>query len=136
VQAGVEFSDDTRQFVLGFQAQAPHHISTELVTLFDERGDGYLIAKAEHDFVLAERLVLWPRLEVIGASQDDEANATGRGLSAALADLRLRYEMRPRFIPYVGVSWGQALGDSASMLEAAGEDTSVVTLVAGASFAF
>lgn len=135
-QVGVEVSGDVSNFVLGFQAQAPHDIKTELVTLFAESGKGYLIGKIEHDFMLAEHLVLWPRLEVFAAFQDDEATATGRGLSAALADLRLRYEMHPRFMPYVGVSWERALGNSARMLESAGEDTSIVTAVAGASFAF
>ena len=136
LQAGVEFSGDTNNLVLGFQAQAPHHINTEVLTLFNEHGDGRLIAKIERDFGLTERLVLWPRLEIFAAFQDDEADATAKGLSFALADLRLRYEVSPRFMPYVGVSWERALGDSATMLEAAGEEYSVVTAVAGASFAF
>lgn len=135
-QAGIEFTDDTSHFVLGFRAQAPHHIDTELVTLFDGQGDGYLIGKVEHHWTLSDRIELWPRLEVIAAFQDDEANATGAGPSVALADLRLRYEMHPRFMPYVGISWERSLGDTARMLEAAGEDKSITTMVIGASFAF
>jgi copper resistance protein B len=136
LQAGVEFAGDVNNLVIGFQAQAPHHVDTEFVTLLDEHGNGYLIGKIEHDFALSEKLVLWPRFEVLAAFQDDEANATGSGLSIALTDLRLRYEMHPSFMPYLGVSWELALGDSARMLEAAGEDKSVVTVVAGASFLF
>ncbi len=136
LQAGMEFSDDNSHFVLGFQAQAPHHVGTELVTLIDGNGDGYLVGKVERIWTLGDRLKLWPRLEVIAAFQDDDASATRAGLSVALADLRLRYELHPRFMPYVGVSWEQALGDTAATLEAAGEDKSIITAVMGASFAF
>lgn len=136
LQAGVEFAGEVNNLVLGFQAQAPHHVDTEFVTLLDEQGNGYLIGKVEHDFALSEKLVLWPRFEVLAAFQNDEANATGSGLSIALTDLRLRYEVHPGFMPYFGVSWELALGDSARMLEAAGEDKSLVTVVAGASFLF
>ena len=36
--------------------------------------------------------------------------------------LRLRYELRREFAPYLGVEWSRASGESAELLRAAGED--------------
>ena len=136
LQAGIEVTGDARNFILGFQAEAAHHVATEMVTFFDENSRGFVAAKVEHEWSLSERLALWPRLEVFGAFQSNEEDNAAAGLRLALTDVRLRFEVNSHFIPYVGLSWEQALGDTRKLREATGEETSVLTAVAGASFSF
>jgi copper resistance protein B len=52
-------------------------------------------------------------------------------LSDVELGLRLRYEFRREFAPYVGVSWLQRFGDSADLADAAGEETDEISFVAG-----
>ena len=55
----------------------------------------------------------------------------GSGLSSATFGLRLRYEIRREFAPYVGVQWTQTYGQTADYLRAAGEKTGDTVFVAG-----
>jgi copper resistance protein B len=136
LQAGIEFTNERRQLVFGFQGRAPRRIDTELLTIIDEHGDGYVSAKAVRDLSITERLVIQPKLEISGSMQRDADSGIGAGLSTMLMELRLRYERHPRFVPYIGASWERALGDTANVLEAASEDKSVSTVLAGVSFSF
>ena len=47
------------------------------------------------------------------------------------AGLRLRYEIRREFAPYVGVEWAGMYGATADYARAAGEDTRETRIVAG-----
>jgi len=47
------------------------------------------------------------------------------------AGLRLRYEIRREFAPYIGINWSKQFGDTADYTEAAGEESSDTRLVAG-----
>ena len=47
------------------------------------------------------------------------------------AGLRLRYEFRKEFAPYVGVSWLRSFGQTAALRRGEGEDRSIFQLVAG-----
>jgi copper resistance protein B len=58
-------------------------------------------------------------------------NGIGSGLSDIELGLRLRYEIKRQFAPYVGVSWDRKVGDTAKFARAAGEHPSSASLVAG-----
>jgi copper resistance protein B len=45
--------------------------------------------------------------------------------------LRLRYEIRRQFAPYVGVTWARNFGDTADYARARGERNKNTQLVAG-----
>ena len=46
----------------------------------------------------------------------------GAGLSTIEAGLRLRYEIKREFAPYVGVQYERRVGNTADFARAAGED--------------
>ncbi len=58
-------------------------------------------------------------------------NRIGSGLSNAELGLRLRYEIRREFAPYVGVSWDRKVGGTARFARSAGEDVTNKSIVAG-----
>jgi copper resistance protein B len=75
--------------------------------------------------------VLQPRAELNFAAQDVPENQIGSGLSNAELGLRLRYEVRREFAPYVGVSWDRRFGDTARFARAEGDKATSTSLVAG-----
>jgi len=63
--------------------------------------------------------------------KDDPENGIGSGLSSMEAGLRLRYEIRREFAPYIGVHWERKFGQTADFARAEGEDASDFLFVAG-----
>lgn len=94
--------------------------------------DGDLSSTAEWEFneFLTQRLVLQPRLAVNIQAQDVEKLGLGSGITSYEAGLRLRYEIRREFAPYIGVSWTETVGETADMLPP-DEDAGTFSAVAG-----
>jgi len=65
------------------------------------------------------------------ASRSDPAREVGSGLSSISAGLRLRYEIKREFAPYIGINWSRKLGGTADFARLAGEDIEDVRFVAG-----
>ena len=55
----------------------------------------------------------------------------GSGLSDVEAGLRLRYEIRREFAPYIGVNWNKSFGNTASFARDHGKDTDDLQWVIG-----
>ena len=60
----------------------------------------------------------------------------GSGLSDVSAALRLRYEIRREFAPYIGIEWVRKYGETEDFARAAGEDANDTRFVAGLRFWF
>ncbi len=65
------------------------------------------------------------------AIQDDSEIEVGSGLNTIEAGLRLRYEFKREFAPYVGMSWSKAFSNTADFIEANGDKTEQLSFVAG-----
>lgn len=140
VQAGVRHDfapfEDRTYGVFGLQGLAPYLFEIDAAFFVSGHGDVTARLETEYEFLLTQRLVLQPRTELNFAFQDVLALETGSGLSTAEAGLRLRYEIRREFAPYVGVSLVRSVGDTADFARAAGEDPSTISFVAGLRFWF
>ena len=134
VQAGVRQDfrpdgEDTTHLVLGLQGLAPHWWEVDAAAFLSTEGDLTARIEAEYDQRITQRLILQPRLEIDASASDIPELEIGSGLSSVEAGLRLRYEFRKEFAPYVGVEWSRAFGDTADYIEARGgevEDTRIV----------
>lgn len=115
----------------GFVGLAPGFIETGAMVYLGEQGRSALRLEFGREFLFTQRLILQPELELEAFGKDDPEKLIGAGLSEVSFGLRLRYEIRREFAPYVGVEWRRKLGDSADFAEAAGEDDSEATAVAG-----
>ena len=93
-------------------------------------------AEAYYDQRITQRLILQPRAELNFAAQDVRENRLGSGLSEVVLGLRLRYEIRREFAPYVGISWERRVGDTTRFQRAAGEDAQNRSFVADIRFWF
>lgn len=117
--------------VVGVEGLAPYWFDVESALFLSERGDLFARVQASYDQRLTNRLILQPLVELNAAAQDVGRDGIGSGLSDVELGLRLRYEIRREFAPYVGISHERALGDTADFARAAGEDPSVTSFAIG-----
>lgn len=122
--------------VLGVEGIAPYwfHLSGQM--FLSDQGDLRARAEGSYDQRLTQRLILAPRAEFNFSAQDMPLIGVGSGLTDLELGLRLRYEIRREFAPYVGVEWARKLGDTARYARTAGEDADATNLVAGIRFWF
>ena len=136
VQAGVRQDfrpdgEDTTHLVLGLQGLAPHWWEVDAAAFLSTDGDLTARVEAEYDQRITQRLILQPRLEIDASASDIPELEIGSGLSSIEAGLRLRYEFRKEFAPYVGIEWSRAFGDTADYIEARGGETDDTRFVVG-----
>jgi copper resistance protein B len=114
---------------VGFEGLAPYWFNVEGALFVSYEGDMLARLEGYYDQRLTQRLILQPRAELDFAAQDVPENGIGSGLGDAELGLRLRYEIKREFAPYVGVSWQRKFGDTARFARAEGggvEETSLV----------
>jgi copper resistance protein B len=125
LQAGVRYDfrpDPERAYlVLGIEGLAPYWFEVDAAAFVSNKGDVSARFEVENDQRLTQKLILQPRIELDLAAQDVPEIGVGSGLSTAELGLRLRYEFKPEFAPYVGVAYERAFGDTADFGRGAGE---------------
>ena len=70
------------------------------------------------------------------SAQDIPELGIGGGIDNIELGLRLRYEIKPEFAPYIGIEQDWKFGGSRDFAIAAGEDASVTNYVVGVRFWF
>jgi copper resistance protein B len=134
VQVGVrqDFEPRGRTYAtVGFETLLPYWFSVEGAAFLSAKGDLLGRLEGTYDLRLTNRLILQPRAELNFAAQNTPATQTGSGLSNAELGLRLRYEIRREFAPYVGISWDRQLGRTADYARARGDDPEATSVVFG-----
>jgi copper resistance protein B len=121
---------------LGVQGLAPYDFDVEAALYLGDAGRTAARFKAEHDFLFTQRLILQPELQTDLYGSGDPAREIGAGLSDLQLALRLRYEFRRQFAPYLGVAWRRDFGDTARLTRAFGLQPNVLQWVAGAHIWF
>jgi copper resistance protein B len=117
--------------VLGIQGLAPYFFEVDAALFVGESGKTALRISAEYELLFTQKLILSPELTVNLYGQNDLETGTGSGLADITAGLRLRYEIKREFAPYVGVEWNKKMGETANLAERKGEIISDTSLVVG-----
>ena len=121
---------------LGIQGLAPYWFEVDATVYAGESGRTALNLEVEYELLLTQRLVLQPRIETDFYGKDDPARGIGNGWSSSAVGLRLRYEFRREFAPYLGVEWVRKHGETADIARASDEVVSETRWVAGVRFWF
>lgn len=116
---------------IGFEGLAPYWFEIDAAAFIGESGQVGARLEAEYEWMFTQRWVLSPEMEVNLHSKNDEETGTGSGLSDLELGLRLRYEIRREFAPYIGVNWTKKFGNTADFAREEGEDTDDFQFVAG-----
>ena len=134
LQSGVrhDFTGPSRTYAtVGVQGLAPYRFEVDAAAFLSTKGELTARIEAELDQRLTQRLILQPRAEVNLSAQDIPELGIGTGLDRAELGLRLRYEIRREFAPYIGIEQEWHLGRSADFARARGTDPSVTNFVIG-----
>jgi len=134
IRHDLEPSPSRTYAVLGVQGLAPQWFEVDGALFLSDEGDLSARVEVEYDLLLTQRLVFQPRAEVTAAAQDVPELGLGSGISSLAFGARLRYEIRPEFAPYVGVSWNETFGGTADFARADGGSPRASAFVAGFRF--
>jgi len=97
---------------LAIAGLAPYWFETRAALLIKKDGNIGLRLDAEYEALITQKLILTPSIETDFYTKDDAKMQIGSGLSSIEAGLRLRYEFKREFAPYIGVSWGKTFGNT------------------------
>ena len=109
---------------IGFQGLGPYFFELDTALFIGESGRTALRFEADYELLLTQRLILTPEIEVNLYGQNDPDTGVGSGLSDLEAGLRLRYEIRREFAPYIGVNWLRLFGNTADFARGTGKSKS------------
>lgn len=84
-----------------------------------------------YELLFTQRLILEPELELNVQNRSDRLRGMGTGLTDAELGLRLRYEIRRQFAPYIGVTWSRKFGSTATLARQNGDDRKTLQAVIG-----
>ncbi len=121
---------------MGVQGLAPYWFEVGASAYLGDGGRSAVGLSAEYELLFTQKLILQPRVETTLYGKDDPERGLGSGLSSVTAGLRLRYEVRREFAPYIGIEWAGTYGDTADYVRAAGGQTDDTRVVAGLRFWF
>jgi len=129
-------SPDRDWLALGIKGLAPYYFDVDMAVFLGDQGRTAARLQFEYEFMFTQRLILVPEIELNFYGKDDPAVGIGSGLADIEAGLRLRYEIRREFAPYIGVNWSHLYGQTADYAREEGEDTDDFRFVAGIRFWF
>ena len=139
-QLGVRYDGGTdpsrRWLAFGVQGLAPYWFEIEATGYIGGAGRTALRFAAEYELLLTQKLILQPRVEANAYGTSDPERQIGNGLSDLVAGVRLRYEIRREFAPYIGVEQTATFGTTADYAREANENTHETRWVAGLRFWF
>lgn len=116
---------------LGLQGMALYNFEAEATLFVGEGGQTAARLEGDYDILLSNRLVLQPTAEANVYGKNDPQRRIGSGLADTEVGVRLRYEIRREFAPYVGVTWNRTYGQTAEYARDEGEDRNEVRWVLG-----
>jgi copper resistance protein B len=115
----------------GVEGLAPSFFELEAFAFLSNKGELMARLSGSYDQRITQRLILQPAAELNFAAQNSRAIGVGAGLSDAEVGVRLRYDIRREFAPYIGVQYERAFGRTRRYLREEGEDPSGWSILTG-----
>ena len=135
LQAGLRSDFDSKTgrtwAAFGVQGLAPYFFEVSATAYMSDSGHYAAKFEGSTDWLLTQRLILQPQIEMNFYTRDDPGRAIGAGLSDLDTGLRLRYEITRKFAPYVALTYSSMFGGTADFARGAGEKTNALSFVVG-----
>ena len=122
---------DNHWAVIGIHGLAPYFFDIDAALFIGESGQTGLRLEAEYEWLFTQKLILAPEMEMNIYGKNDESIGIGAGLADIELGLRLRYEIRRKIAPYIGINWTKKFGNTADYAEHEGEVIEDTQFVAG-----
>lgn len=121
---------------LGLYGVSPYWFEIDTAVFIEEDEQVNLRLSTEYELMLTQKWVLSPEIEINWYSEDDDELDIAEGFADLEFGIRLRYEYRREFAPYIGINYEGLLGDTRDLAKDNDEETSDTQLVAGVRFWF
>ena len=115
----------------GVEGLAPYWFDVEATLYLGEEGRTAARFQVEHDLLITQRLIVQPEIETNFYGRSDAAREVSSGLSDMQLGLRVRYEIRREFAPYIGAAWRRSLGATGPFPAGSGPRSDSLQWVAG-----
>ncbi|GIW53155.1 MAG: hypothetical protein KatS3mg081_2510 [Gemmatimonadales bacterium] len=117
--------------VIGLEGLAPYWFELKPALFVSQKGDISGRLTASYDMFITQRLIAQPRVDADAALQEVPEFGVGSGLNSVRLGLRLRYELRREYAPYLGVSWLRRFAQTADLARREGSQVSELAVVGG-----
>ena len=137
VQAGVRHDfrpDPTNYLAAAFVGLAPYFFEVDTSLFVSDEGDVSFRGQAEYDLLLTQKLILSPYGEVNIFASDVPEQDVGAGIANLDTGIKLRYEIKREFAPYVDFNYIGLFGETKSLAEADNKDANDFTVRVGVRF--
>jgi copper resistance protein B len=124
-------SPDRDWLAIGVKGLAPYFFDIDTALFVGDNGRTAARLQVEYEMMITQRLILTPEIELNLYGKDDPDVDVGSGLSDIEVGLRLRYEVRREFAPYVGLNWTHLYGKTADFARSEREDIDEFQFVFG-----
>ncbi len=115
----------------GVHGMAPYFFETDAHVFVSEDGAAALRLEQSIELAVTQDIFVEPHVELNAYAQDVAALGVGAGISDIELGLQTRFEVTRKFAPYIDLVYERALGETASIARAAGEDIETTTLRIG-----
>ena len=115
----------------GVEGLAPYWFEVQATGYVGDDGRFSGRLKASYDLLFTNRLILTPTLESNVYSKTEPDRELGKGLGNLELGLRLRYEVRRKFAPYIGYVWERSFAGTADARRSQGAPVTEFRFVAG-----
>lgn len=134
IQAGVRYDLEPKgrtHAVLGVQGLAPYWFEVDAAAFLSTDGDMSASVEAEYELRFTQNIALQPRAKIGFSASNIPELSIGSGITNIDAGVRLRYEVKREFAPYIGVEWQKSLGNTADFIRSSGGDPDNIVAVIG-----
>lgn len=107
--------------VIGLNGLAPYFLDTEAHLFLSDDGDVTARVKQEKDFLITQRWITQPYMEVNFSAQDIQEQEVASGITKGEFGIQTRYEVTRKIAPYIDLKYERKFGETSSMAQKAGE---------------
>jgi copper resistance protein B len=131
VRADLDSGPSREWAALGIEGLAPYFFEFAPTLYIRDGGNVAGRVNGSYDVLITQRWIVQPQAELNFYNKDDPARGIGSGFSDLDAGIRLRYEVRRKFAPYVGFAYSGKYGGTATYARRSGETVSYPSFVFG-----
>jgi copper resistance protein B len=110
---------------------APYWIETDISLMLGENSQVIADLSFEYEYMITQKLVVIPGAKFNLFTTDDTALEVGSGLSSSEIGVRVAYEFKREFAPYIGVNFTNKYGKTADIAKEDNLSVSNTQLVVG-----
>lgn len=114
--------DSTTYLVTGFEGLAPYFFETEIHLFVSEDGDLTARLHQENEFLITQRLITQPYIELNLSAQDVPEQEIGSGFTSGEFGIQTRYELTRKFAPYIDFKYERKFGETSGIARKDGEN--------------